>query len=62
MALTSRIVKDKYEDGQFDHTTLTLEELAQVKETLVKTLVAYGHSRVKYPKRDIGEETLREDV
>lgn len=61
MNLTSRIVREKYEDGQFDETHLTLEELSQVKETLVKTLVAYGHSRVKYPKREIGEETLRED-
>jgi putative nucleotidyltransferase with HDIG domain len=62
MDLTSRIVREKYEDGQFDETLLTLEELATVKETLVKTLVAYGHSRVKYPKKEIGEDTLRDDL
>jgi len=62
MDLTNRIIKDKAEDGQFDHSLLTLEELAIVKETLVKTLVAYGHSRIKYPTRDLGEESLREDV
>lgn len=60
--LTSRIIRDKYEDGQFDQSLLTLEELAIVKKTLVKTLTAYGHARVKYPKRDIGEETLKDDV
>lgn len=62
MDLTMRIIKEKSEDGQFDHTFLTLEELAIIKEVLVKTLVAYGHSRIKYPKRDIGEETLRDDL
>ena len=60
--LINRIIKGKNADNQFDHSLLTLEELAQVKETLVKTLVAYGHSRVKYPKRDIGEETLQEEA
>lgn len=62
LKLTSQIIKEKAEDGQFDRSTLTLEELATVKETLSKTLVAYGHSRVKYPKRDLGEETLRDDI
>lgn len=60
--LTSRIIKEKAEEGQFDHTCLTLQELAIVKETLVKTLVAYGHSRVKYPTREMGEETLKSEV
>jgi putative nucleotidyltransferase with HDIG domain len=59
--LVERIVKEKSSDHQFDHSLLTLEELAKVKETLVKTLVAYGHSRIKYPKRDIGEELLQDE-
>ena len=62
LELTSRIIKEKAEEGQFDHTCLTLQELAIVKETLVKTLVAYGHSRVKYPTREVGEETLKSEV
>lgn len=49
MSLASRIIKDKADDGQFDNCLLTFEELAIVKSVLVKTLVAYGHSRVKYP-------------
>lgn len=50
--LASRLIQDKAEDGQFDECLLTFEELASVKTTLVKTLVAYGHSRIKYPKRE----------
>lgn len=50
--LANRLIREKAEDGQFDECLLTFEELAIVKETLIKTLVAYGHSRIKYPKKD----------
>jgi cyclic-di-AMP phosphodiesterase PgpH len=49
MNLANRIVRDKVEDGQFDQCLLTFEEMAIVKSILVKTLVAYSHSRIKYP-------------
>lgn len=49
MELANRLIKYKAEDGQFDNCLLTFEELAIVKATLVKTLVAFGHARVKYP-------------
>lgn len=52
MDLASRLIREKWEDGQFDHCLLTLEELAVVKATLVKTLVAFAHSRIKYPIRE----------
>ena len=52
MELATRLIKDKADDGQFDNCLLTFEELAIVKSTLVKTLVAYGHTRVKYPIQD----------
>lgn len=48
--LVNRIIKEKVDDGQFDNCLLTCEELATVRVTLVKTLVAFAHSRVKYPK------------
>lgn len=54
--LASRLIRDKADDGQFDHCLLTFEELAIVKATLVKTLVAYGHARVKYPSREPKKE------
>jgi putative nucleotidyltransferase with HDIG domain len=36
-------------DGQFDECGLTLEELELVEESLVKSLTAVYHGRVKYP-------------
>jgi len=53
MELSTQLIKVKADDGQFDNCLLTFEELAIVKITLVKTLVAYGHSRIKYPKQEI---------
>lgn len=50
--LSKRIVKDKMEDGQFSHCLLTLEEMAIVMQTLVKTVLAFSHTRVKYPNRE----------
>lgn len=47
--LVDRIVREKFDDGQFDQCLLTFEELSIVKRVLVKTLLAAGHSRVKYP-------------
>lgn len=47
--LATRLIREKAQDGQFDQCLLTFEELAIVQATLIKTLVAYGHSRVKYP-------------
>ncbi len=49
--LATRLIKEKADDGQFDECLLTFEELAIVKHTLVKTLCAFAHSRVKYPQR-----------
>lgn len=54
--LATRLIKEKADDGQFDNCLLTFEELAIVKKMLVKTLVAYGHSRIKYPTRDPKKE------
>jgi len=36
-------------DGQFDECSLTLEELGIVEQSLVKSLTAVYHGRVKYP-------------
>jgi len=53
MGLATQLIREKSEDGQFDNCLLTCEELAIVKSTLVKTLVAYAHSRIKYPARKV---------
>jgi membrane-associated HD superfamily phosphohydrolase len=36
-------------DGQFDDCNLTLQELNRIEQSLVKTLSAIYHSRIKYP-------------
>lgn len=53
MEFATHLIRTKEEDGQFDNCLLTFEELFLVKETLVKTLVAYSHSRVKYPHHQL---------
>jgi cyclic-di-AMP phosphodiesterase PgpH len=62
MELANRLIREKADDGQFDDCLLTFEELAIVKETLVKTLVAFGHSRVKYPTKDVKKENGSENL
>lgn len=57
--LVQRVIRDKMDDGQFDKCDMTLEELKIVEDTLIRTLLAYGHPRIKYPRFDLGEETLR---
>lgn len=49
--LLDELAREKAFDGQFDECALTFQELDIVKYTMVKTLIAAGHSRVKYPKR-----------
>ncbi len=48
--LMNAIARYKAEDGQFDESPLTFEELKIVKEVMVKTLLAIGHTRIKYPE------------
>ena len=54
--LINRLVAGKAKDGQFDQCLLTFEELGMVKRAMVNTLVAAGHSRVKYPEQVKAEE------
>jgi len=50
--LGTQLIKEKIDDRQFDECLLTFEELAIVKETLITTLCAFAHSRIKYPARE----------
>jgi hypothetical protein len=38
-------------DGQFDECNLTLEQLRTVEDSLIKSLTAVYHGRVKYPSQ-----------
>jgi putative nucleotidyltransferase with HDIG domain len=54
--LVDSLIAQKSEDGQFDESPLTFEELGIVKRTLVKNLLAASHPRIKYPPHHPGEE------
>jgi cyclic-di-AMP phosphodiesterase PgpH len=49
--LVERLIREKLEDGQFDESRLTFEELDKVKKTLIQQLVAAWHTRMAYPLR-----------
>jgi putative nucleotidyltransferase with HDIG domain len=55
MKLLNKLVSVKAEDGQFSECLLTFEELEVVKRAMVKTLLASGHSRIKYPEQQKAE-------
>lgn len=48
-AVVRGISKRRLEDGQFDESGLTLKELRMVEDSLIKSLVATYHARIKYP-------------
>jgi len=45
-----QVVMDRLSDGQFDDCDITLRELRLVELSIVKSLAAFHHGRVKYPK------------
>lgn len=49
--MVNSIIAQKAEDGQFDESQLTFEELSLIKKALVKALLLTHHVRIKYPKR-----------
>lgn len=48
-SLVHELAMKRLLDGQFDECGLTLEELKEVERSLVKSLNAVYHGRVKYP-------------
>ena len=51
--IVEQLAQKRLLDGQFDECGLTLEEVRKIGESLVKSLTAVYHGRVKYP----GQET-----
>ncbi len=48
-SLVREIAERKLEDGQFDESGLTLRELRTVEDSMIKSLIANYHGRIKYP-------------
>lgn len=45
-----QVVMDRLNDGQFDDCEINLRELSLVEQSIVKSLCAIHHGRIKYPK------------
>ena len=50
--LVEEISMKRLLDGQFDECGLTLEEVRKIGESLIKSLTAVYHGRVKYPDQE----------
>ncbi|GMV97286.1 MAG: HDIG domain-containing protein [Phycisphaerae bacterium] len=50
-SVVHQVVMDRLNDGQFDECDITLRELKAVERSLVKSLAAIHHGRVRYPDK-----------
>jgi len=44
------MIKKRFEEGELDECPLTLKDLTKIKESFLNVLVAFHHTRVKYPQ------------
>lgn len=45
------LINKRLHDGQFDECGLTLREISEIRESLIKSLIGIYHGRVKYPEQ-----------
>jgi hypothetical protein len=50
-SLVREMAERRLHDGQFDESGLTLRELRTIEKSLVKSLTAIYHGRIKYPEQ-----------
>jgi cyclic-di-AMP phosphodiesterase PgpH len=48
--LVSSLIDKRLRDEQFDECGLTLREIAEIRDSLIKSLIGIYHGRVKYPE------------
>jgi putative nucleotidyltransferase with HDIG domain len=49
--LVRDLIEKRLRDGQFDECGLTLQEISEIRESLIKSLIGIYHGRVKYPEQ-----------
>ncbi len=49
--LCRALINKRLHDGQFDECGLTLREISEIRESLIKSLIGIYHGRVKYPEQ-----------
>lgn len=59
--LVSKIINDKFVDGQFDECDLTKKDCEAVASCFSRTLMAMYHSRIQYPE-DMAREAKKEEA
>lgn len=50
-SLVNELIQKRLDDGQLDECGLTLREIAEIRECLIKSLIGIYHGRVKYPEQ-----------
>jgi putative nucleotidyltransferase with HDIG domain len=50
-SLVHQIAMDRLMDGQLEESTLTLNQVRSIEDSLTKSLIAIFHGRVKYPEQ-----------
>ena len=48
-ALVDKIIQSQMNEGQFDHASITLKEIGQIKKVFIKKLLNIHHLRIEYP-------------
>jgi putative nucleotidyltransferase with HDIG domain len=51
------LIKQKLDDGQFDDSGLTLRELKIIENSVIKSIIAAMHGRIKYPDQETEQTT-----
>jgi putative nucleotidyltransferase with HDIG domain len=53
-SIVRELTKRRVDDGQFDDCPITLQQLHLIQDSLIKSLNAMFHARVKYPEQATG--------
>ncbi len=49
--LVRELIEKRLRDGQFDECGLTLREIGEIRESLIKSIIGIYHVRVRYPEQ-----------
>ena len=50
--IVEKLVRQRFEQGQFTDCDVTMKQLDIIKETIVTTYIGIEHDRVKYPEQN----------
>ncbi|MDO5582257.1 MAG: HDIG domain-containing protein [Planctomycetia bacterium] len=56
-SLVKKLLESRVEDGQFDDSGLTLGELRTIEKSIINSILASRHSRIKYPEKPAKNDT-----